>query len=457
MIFYNLEGVKMEINLYNRNKNLISDVEEGSIAEELEIEVGDVLVSINDQPVHDIIEYKYLISDEYIEMVIEKRNGEIWELEIEKEYDERIGMFFTNPLIDKAKSCRNKCMFCFIDQLPKGMRDTLYFKDDDSRLSFLQGNFITLTNMSDEDLDRIIKYRISPINISVHATEPDLRVKMLSNPNAAKLYDRMKRLYEANIEMNCQIVLIPGVNDGEHLDITLNDLSKLYPSVASVAIVPIGLTKHREHLPTLEIFDEAKTKVLFKQIEARQKEFMNRLETRFVFLSDEFYVVGKKELLKFDEYEGFPLIENGVGLLRTFEDVLDNSFKKIGDKKIAEGSFYLATGTLAKDFIQSMVNKILENIEANLEVIAVENDFFGKTITVAGLLTGRDIINEIKKHDKRDYLIIPRAMLRSDHTVLLDDLDVSDLEEQLNMKVLIAENDGENLVDLILYGKSKQK
>ena len=238
----------MEVNVKKSN-NIISKVYKDSIADEIGIEVGDLLISINDQEIHDIIEYKFLMSDEYIELEIQKINGQIYVYEIEKDYDDDLGIEFTNPIIDKAKSCRNKCVFCFIDQLPKGMRETLYFKDDDSRLSFLQGNFVTLTNMSEDDINNIIKYRISPINISVHTTNPELRQTMIKNKFAGKLYGIMQRLAEAGIQMNCQIVLCPGYNDKDELTRTISDLSDLYPYVNSVAIVPVGKTKHRDHLP----------------------------------------------------------------------------------------------------------------------------------------------------------------------------------------------------------------
>ena len=245
----------MEVNVKKVN-NVISKVYKNSIAEELGIEVGDLLMSINGQTIHDIIEYRFLLSDEYLEVEIKKINGEIYIYEIEKDYDDDLGIEFTNPIIDQAKSCRNKCLFCFIDQLPKGMRETLYFKDDDSRLSFLQGNFVTLTNMSEEDIDNIIKYRISPINISVHTTNPELRQKMINNRFAGKLYSIMQRLADAQIQMNCQIVLCPGYNDKEELTRTISDLEQLYPYVNSAAIVPVGITKHRSHLPNLDIFEQ---------------------------------------------------------------------------------------------------------------------------------------------------------------------------------------------------------
>lgn len=253
----------MEFCNSNILKNVIEEVAQGSIAEELGIEAGDILLSINNSKVNDIIDYKYLITEENILLEVEKSSGDIWVYEVEKEYDEDLGIIFTNPLIDKAKSCKNKCIFCFIDQLPPNMRKTLYFKDDDSRLSFLQGNFITLTNMCDSEIDRIIKYRLSPINISVHTTNPDLRIKMLNNKNAGKVFDIMKRFHKAKLNINCQIVLVPGVNDGKELERTLFDLSTLYPSVESVAVVPVGITKYREKLIKLDSYNtKSATKVL---------------------------------------------------------------------------------------------------------------------------------------------------------------------------------------------------
>lgn len=308
----------MEVNVKNTN-NIISKVYKNSIAEELGIEVGDLLISINDQPIHDIIEYRFLLSDEYLEVEIKKKNNEIYVYEIEKEYDDDLGIEFTNPIIDKAKSCRNKCVFCFIDQLPKGMRETLYFKDDDSRLSFLQGNFVTLTNMSEEDIDNIIKYRISPINISVHTTNPELRKTMIKNKFAGKLYEIMKRLADAQIQMNCQIVLCPGYNDKEELERTVSDLTKLYPYVNSAAAVPVGITKHRDHLPHLEIFNEKTASETIDLVNKLQEKYLKELGTRFIFLSDEFYMIANRQLLDYDEYEGFIQFENGVGMISKLE------------------------------------------------------------------------------------------------------------------------------------------
>ncbi|HBN04169.1 MAG TPA: radical SAM protein, partial [Bacteroidales bacterium] len=263
----------MELKNLKENRNIIEKVVEGSIAEELDIEPGDILVSINQSKVKDIIDYKYLISDDFVLVTIEKKDGELWDLEIEKEYDEDLGIVFTNPLIDKARSCRNKCIFCFIDQLPKGMRETLYFKDDDSRLSFLQGNFITLTNLNDDEIQRIIDYRLSPINVSVHTTNPKLRVKMINNKRAGEILNILKRFSKAQIEVNCQIVLVPGVNDGEELRRTLDDLSKLYPSVKSVAVVPVGITKYREGLSSIQVYDDNNANELLDLVDEMQNEF----------------------------------------------------------------------------------------------------------------------------------------------------------------------------------------
>ncbi len=263
----------MELKKIYDYRNIIENVVKGSIADELGIEPGDLLLSINGNKVKDIIDYKFLMTEEFVEVEIEKENGEVWILEIEKNYDEDLGIEFTNPLIDRAKSCRNKCIFCFIDQLPPNMRKTLYFKDDDSRLSFLQGNFITLTNMSDDEIDRIIQYRLSPINVSVHTTNPELRIKMLNNKKAGNILSILKRFKEADIKVNCQIVLVPNVNDGKELQRTLQDLSSLYPSVESVAVVPVGLTRYREKLHKIEAFDNKKSNEVLDYIEGEQKRF----------------------------------------------------------------------------------------------------------------------------------------------------------------------------------------
>ncbi len=438
-------------------KNIIQKVKKGSIAEELNIEPGDTLLTINGNKVKDIIDYKYLITDDYVEVEIEKKNGEVWAFEIEKEFDEDLGIEFTNPLIDKAKSCRNKCMFCFIDQLPKNMRRTLYFKDDDSRLSFLQGNFITLTNMSDDDIDRIIKYRLSPINISVHTTNPELRIKMLNNKNAGKIYNILKRFKDAGIRVNCQIVLVPNVNDGEELDRTLMDLSSLYPSVGSVAVVPVGLTRYRENLPKIEPFNEKTSKEVLLFLLNKQKIFMEKMKTRFVFPSDEFYVMADYPIPEYDEYEGFPQIENGVGLIRNFEHEIDEELKKIDEDIIVNKNYFIVTGTLAEKFMNRIKDKIMNKFKGlNLKVIPIVNNFFGNLITVSGLVTGQDLLAQLKNYDDVDGVLIPKSMLREGTDVFLDDLTVRDIQKQLGIEIIPIEVSGKKLIKTFIKKRGGQ-
>lgn len=442
----------MELRNFGESRNIIEEIVIGSIAEELEIVPGDILLSINEVEVKDIIDYKFLITDEYVVVEIQKQDGEIWEYEIEKDFDEELGIIFTNPLIDKAKSCQNKCMFCFIDQLPPNMRPTLYFKDDDSRLSLLQGNFITLTNMSDEEINRIIEYRISPINISVHTTNPELRVKMLKNKNAGKVYEILKRFHEARLDMNCQIVLVPGVNDGEELNRTLTDLHKLYPSVESVAVVPIGLTKYREKLEKVNPYNKILAENVLDDLVVLQNLYLKQIGTRFVFPSDEFFVLSKRSLPTYDEYEGFPQLENGVGLMKSFECEIDmelnNREKGININK----SYIIATGTLAYNYIENIAEKIMSRYNGlKLIVIPIENNFFGKTITVSGLVTGGDLISQLSGIIA-DGIIIPQSMLRTGEDVFLDNLTVSQVSMKLETKIITSKVEGKCLIDIISLG-----
>lgn len=437
-----------------KNENIISKVAEGSIAEELGIEAGDYIISINDVVIEDIIEYNYLEADEYIELEIEHKNGEVVIYEIEKDYDEQLGLEFSNAIIDSVKSCSNKCIFCFIDQLPKGMRETLYIKDDDSRLSFLQGNFITMTNMKDSEIEKIIKYRISPINISVHTTNPDLRTYMLKNKNARKILEHIGRLNEANIIMNGQIVCIPNVNDKEELTKTIFDLSQYYPNMESVAVVPVGITKHREKLAKLDIFNKESATELIEQIERLQEKFLKEIGTRFVFASDEFYVIAEKELPKDEEYEGYIQIENGVGLIRKFSEEIDNELKNIDTKFDKLVKITIATGKSAFEFMQDIASRIMKKIK-NLEinVICIKNNFFGETITVSGLITGSDLIMQLQDIEIGDALFLPRVMFRSDDLIFLDDIRLEELSEKLGVDVIVNEIDGKVLIKNILEVK----
>lgn len=441
----------MELKNINEDKNIIEEISKGSIAEEVGLEVGDILLSVNGTIVKDILDYKYLISDDYIVVAIEKKHGEIWEIEIEKEFDEDLGIAFANSLIDKAKSCKNKCIFCFIDQLPENMRETLYFKDDDSRLSFLQGNFITLTNMSDQEIDRIIEYRLSPINVSVHTTNPDLRVEMLNNKNAGKVYEILKKFHKVGLVVNCQIVLVPGINDGKELERTLRDLSELYPTVKSVAIVPIGVTKYRKNLKEVKTFNRELSEKFLEFIEGKQEEYLKKFATRFVFASDEFYALTNKKLPKTDEYEGFPQLENGVGLMKSLEDEVDIELNKIKDLDIGEKSVIIATGTLASSFMEKLARKIMNSFKGlDIRVVPIVNDFFGETITVVGLVTGKDLITQLSKVEAADEIIIPRNMMKSDAEIFLDDFTIEDVRSHFHIPIKISKVEGKDLIDKII-------
>ena len=431
-------------------KHKIKSVEEGSIAQELEIEPGDYLLAVNDTELKDIFDYHFICNDEFITVLIEKPNGEQWELEIEKEYNEDIGIDFEQGLMDNYRSCTNKCMFCFIDQMPPGMRETLYFKDDDARLSFLQGNYITLTNMKDQDLDRIIKYRLSPINISIHTVNPELRVKMLHNRFAGEALKKLEKLYDNRIEMNSQIVLCKGINDGAELERSIEYLSNMLPYMESLSVVPVGLTKFRDNLAPLKKFNKEDAIEVLNTIHKWQDKLLKEHGTRFVFASDEWYLTAQMPIPDEDYYEGYNQIENGVGMIRSLEDEVDDYLATLtGDDRTKKVS--LATAVLASPIIPTQTEKVMEkypNVDCN--VYTIYNDYFGRDITVAGLLTGQDIINQLKDKDLGDYLILPNVLLRSGEEVLLDDLTVTDLEKALQIEIRIVKSDGTSLIDTIL-------
>ncbi|MDF2486157.1 MAG: hypothetical protein K0R46_2325 [Herbinix sp.] len=433
-----------------KKAHIIKEIEPGSIAEEMELTPGDELISINGTVIKDVLDYHYLSKDEELSVLIRKPDGEEWELDIQKDYDDDLGIVFEEGLMDEYRSCRNKCIFCFIDQMPPGMRDTLYFKDDDARLSFLQGNYITLTNMSDEEIDRILFYKLSPINISVHTTNEELRCRMLHNRFAGTALDKIKRLKDGGITMNGQIVLCKGWNDGEELEKTIHDLAAYLPEMQSVSIVPVGLTKFREGLAELEGFTREDSLVVLDTIHRWQNIFLTHYNTRFIYGSDEWYIKAELPIPDADFYEGYPQIENGVGLIRSLQDEFTLYYDELsGDDRIRELS--LATGVLAAPYIKQLVNKLkIKYPNVKVEVYTIINHYFGTDITVAGLITGGDITTQLTGQKLGAALLIPDVMLRNGETVLLDDVTVEAMENTLQTKIRIVQSDGKSFIDSII-------
>jgi len=418
--------------------NVVKSVDSGSIAEEIGIEPGDILVSVNNTRLKDILDYRFFTaSDEYVIEIL-KKNGETEIIEIYNEDYEDLGIHFENFLMDKEQWCHNKCVFCFVDQLPKNMRKSLYYKDDDYRLSALMGNYITLTNLKEADIDRIINMHLPRINISVHAVDKELRSKLLNHKNA-DVMPIIKRFAEAGIYMDCQVVLCKGLNDGQHLDETITELAKYYPYVQCLCVVPVGLTEHRSNLCKLERFDATSSLEVINQIEGYNDGFKAKLGTNFVFASDEFYVIADHRLPEFDYYEDFLQLENGVGLLTS----LISEFNEAPPCEVVTKKT-IATGVSAAPYIEKLVNSVTDKVQ----VIPIKNDFLGHTITVAGLTTGHDIINQLKGKELGEMLLIPDVMLNYDG-LFLDDLNISDIENALDIKVKPVPNDGAALRECI--------
>ena len=428
----------------------IKYVEKGSIAEEIGLEPGDTIIKINNAEIKDVLDYRFLINDEEITLTVLTKQGEIAEVDIEKDAYEPLGVEFENSLMDKPLHCTNKCVFCFIDQLPKGMRESLYFKDDDTRLSFFQGNYVTFTNLDDDEIDRIIRLRISPINISVHTMNPELRVKMLKNPKAARLPEIMKKLSDNGIIMNCQIVLCPGFNDGDELSYTISELYKMRECVKSVSVVPIGLTKHRQGLCPMTAVDSDKAKELIEEIEKWQKKALGEIGTGFVYASDEIYLKAGYEIPESNAYYGFPQIENGVGMIASLREELSDALKSSPEVKEPR-TVTLITGAAVHSTMCTFAEEIMKkypHLKINVEKII--NNFFGEQITVSGLLCGCDIIKQLRGKDTGDNLIITKNMLRDGENVLLDDVTTQDIERELNTKIIAVGDDGYELLDAIL-------
>ena len=448
----------------SRKEHVVKKVLEGSIGEELEIEVGDKVLEIDGTEIEDIFDYQFLIQDTYIEMLVEKPDGEQWLLEIDKEYDEDLGIEFDNGLMDEYRHCHNKCIFCFIDQMPKGMRETLYFKDDDSRLSFLQGNYVTLTNMSDHDIDRIVRYHLSPINISFQTMNPQLRCKMLNNRFAGEALKKVDVLNEAGITMNGQIVLCKGINDGEELEFSIRELMKYIPNLESVSVVPVGLSKYREGLYPLEPFEKEDAKEVLDIIHRYQKECFEKFGIHFIHASDEWYILAEEELPEEARYDGYLQLENGVGMLRLLLEEFSEAFAEVtggetGTLEVVAGSIAgtekqemsMATGLLAYPYINRMAEQMMEAFpQLKIHVYPITNEFFGEKITVSGLLTGQDILKQLKEKELGGRLLLPQNVLRSGETVFLDDLTVEELEKALQVPINIVKSSGYDLVNCIL-------
>lgn len=420
-----------------------------SIASEYNIQPGDFLISINNEEIHDIFDYQYHTEDVSLDLEILSPDHEIKHFHIDKDEDEDLGLVFENGFMDDYRSCCNKCIFCFIDQMPPGMRETLYFKDDDSRLSFLQGNYVTLTNMSDYDLNRIIKYRLSPINVSFQTTNPELRCKMLNNRFAGEALKKVDRLFEAGIAMNGQIVLCKDVNDGDELKRSIEDLMKYIPLLESVSVVPVGLSKFRDGLYPLKPFTKEDAAEVLKLIKHYQSIIFEQHGIHFIHASDEFYLLAEEELPHEDTYDGYLQLENGVGMLRLLINEFEDELCCLRYKRLAfrKHTVSVATGLLAYPIILDLCNRLMEKLpKLTINVYPIRNDFFGEMITVSGLITGQDLIAQLQNQDLGEKLFLPQNMLRSGEDVFLDDVTLDQLESTLQVKIDIVKSSGQDFV-----------
>lgn len=427
----------------------IRAVEPGSIAEELEIFPGDYLLKIDGKEIRDYIDYQYGIAADFFVLTVKKADGEIWEIEIEKDADESIGLVFDDIIFDQLKLCKNNCLFCFVRQQPGGLRKSLLLKDDDYRFSFLQGSFITLTNLKEEDFKRIVDYNLSPLYISVHTTNPALRVEMMKNPQAGRIMEQLKYLAERGISYHTQLVLCPGYNDGTELDRSIKDLISLYPNVLSIGVVPVGLTEHRFNLPFLEKYTNSRAKESLAQVKEWQKKIKDLYGKNILYAADEFYFLANDSIPPVEEYHDFCQLENGIGLTR----LLWEEFASLSlPESIPVKTVGLITGILGNKALAPIVNRLQEIPGLDIYTIPVENEFFGSSVTVTGLLTGQDIINKIKQlSNKPEYIIIPDIVLNP-VGLFLDNLTVSDLIKEFpELKIYFVAN-LEEMLEVLLNG-----
>jgi putative radical SAM enzyme (TIGR03279 family) len=444
-------------------EHIVKEVIPGSIAQEMEIVPGDVLLAINDKEIEDVFDYRYLLKDEYIEVLVRKPDGEEWLLEIEKDYDDDLGIEFENGLMSEYRSCSNKCIFCFIDQMPPGMRETLYFKDDDSRLSFLQGNYITLTNMTEKDVERIIQMQLAPINISVQTTNPELRCRMLHNRFAGEKLQFLQRFYEGHVEMNGQIVCCKGVNDGEELRRSITDLMAYLPFMRSVSVVPAGISRFREGLYPIEMFTKEEAEQIVDMIESYQQACFEQYGLHFIHASDEFYILAGRKFPEEERYDGYIQLENGVGMMRLLMEEFASAWEAASGssrfqelRQTLQRTVTVATGQLACSTLEVFAGQLMDAYPGlMIRVCAIRNDFFGETITVSGLVTGQDLIAQLQERQKAgedlgEALLIPVNMLRSGEQVFLDDVTVAEVEKALGLRVVPVEAGGQDFVDAVL-------
>ena len=448
----------------------VSYVVPGSICDEIGVKPGDVLLQINGNPIMDVFEYRILEKEEYLTLTFFLDDDQCEQtVEIEKEEDELLGLEFEDPMMCSAYSCHNKCIFCFIDQLPKGMRPTLYFKDDDMRMSFLTGNYVTLTNMSDEEFERLLSYHLSPMNISVHATDPEVRKMMLHNRFAGRLLERMHRIAEEGIEMNCQFVLCPGINDGEILEKSLRDLEQFGEAIKSIACVPVGLTKFRDEngLFKVQRYNVETAGAVCDIVDKWQKHFLETRGTRLFYAGDEFYIRAERPMPPAEDYEGYPQLENGVGLVANYveesDQLLTQYEEEYGKRPRRDINVWEILGTDSLPFHQANDDRMSDVFGINFKSISVLNDFFGHTITVTGLLTGGDIISQIneriKQEGKPDMIMISHCMLKADEDIFLDDITLDEVIERTGVDFHVAQG-GSNamkiLADRYLRGEENE-
>ena len=429
----------------------ISGVEPGSPASHIRVHPGDQLLTINGQEIEDVLDYRFYMLEPRLRLTIQDEDGKIRTALIRKDEYEEPGLLFDTYLMDKQRTCRNKCVFCFIDQMPPGMRESLYFKDDDARMSFLYGNYITLTNLSEHDIQRTIRMKISPINVSVHTTNPELRCKMMHNRFAGEALKIMDRFAEAGIAMNAQLVLCPGLNDGPELERSLRDLSKLIPALKTVSCVPVGLTKYRDGLYPLRSYEPEEAAAVIDTIDRFADEQFEKTGSRVFYASDEFYLEAHRELPDNAFYGDYSQLENGVGMLTLQREQFRDAFAFF-DEDDRVRKVTLATGTAAAPFLQKLVDEASERWHNLSEtVVAIQNDFFGRSITVAGLVTGQDLIAQLKSRDLGEEVLIPDVMLRYHEDVFLDDVTLPQAEEALGVPIQVVPTaDGYDLLRCLL-------